>query len=499
MIKLNASNKILNSRFEIVRDIGKYSFEAREISIDLKVFIKFCSSDNKTHQAEFLERGKSMAEEAFLPDIASVYECFPAQDSFPPYVIREYVEGQSTEIYLKEKNCDSADKKLIKSLEIILEVLNVLRDLKIRGIPCEHEPKLSNIFISNIDGKLKYTDLWLTEKSPFSEQSLPIIIGELLKQSFDSECFREADEETRRTISKIQENGYKITEDEITEILEKKKQLRQNQKYSPISLNPIKSALKKTVQESLQSFIDILYQNIPYNMASKLQRDKFSYATILMRKSKTYENTRIMTDEFALTFSAQYNQRLCNASSDLEEDSLKSILVGECSSGLPICWYEEDLEKKDREFLYFQVDETYFIQYMSVINLQDAIKPGRSEIISKRYKSWDSEELGWKLKTKAGKCMNEHATKTVQTQIVLPIYSSYRQKPYGDSDSIIGVINFEWEQQFTLDDAKALGNTLIQIMKNEKFFPNEFVCDLLSIIPGNSLDKSFPNFEVAAA
>jgi hypothetical protein len=498
MINLNSGIKILNNRFEIVERLSDYSFEAKEISINLKVVVKFCSSNDKVRQSEFLKRGRSMAEKAFLPDIASVYECFPAQDSYPACVIREYVEGQSTEIYFKEENCDGADQKLIKSLEIVLEVLKVLRDLKKQKIPCEHKIKLSNIFIDNVDGKLKYTDLWLTKKFTFSEEILPGIITELLKQSLDGKWFYELDEETQ---SKLKVSEIKENESAIAKMLEEKRQERQNQrnkKYSPISLNPIKSALKKTVQESLQSFIDILYQNIPYDIASKLERDKFSYATILMRKSKTDENTRIMTDEFALTFSAQYNQRLCNASSDLEEDNLKSILVGQCSSGLPICWYEEDLEKKDREFLYFQVDETYFIQYVIIINLQDAVKPGRSEIISKRYKSWDSEELGWKLKTKAGKCMNERATKTVQTQIVLPIYGSYRQKPYGDSDSIIGVINFEWEQQFTLNSAKALGNTLVQIMKNEKFFPNEFVCDLLSIIPDNSVDKSFPIYEMAA-
>ena len=251
----------------------------------------------------------------------------------------------------------------------------------------------------------------------------------------------------------------------------------------------IRHALKEQIENGIQTLVNEASNGISL-LPEEDEKERW-YSTVLMRPSTKIGRNRILSERFSTIFFAEYSREKRIASSNWENATnliTTTLLINECSSGLPIRWYRErgNWERDRKKGLFLcNSDKRRFIRYFALKNIKSArFDDPEDNIIKNTYATDESREswprgVGWKLRSEDGS-QSQTMSQNIETEILVPIYSPFSQNRLGSPESILGIANFEWDQKFPDWRIEELGALLATMIQDENCFSlSELICDIL--------------------
>lgn len=299
--------------------------------------------------------------------------------------------------------------------------------------------------------------------------------------------------------------------DEVADLLQRELDLldASKQPAGPIDIvhleqfRRIRHALKDKVEQGVK---DLALSRV---VLPKKGEKQLWYATLLMRPyQQNVDGNKRLMDRFKLIYFAGYSGQRRVSFSDWEKDShliTMSLSIEACSSGLPVRWYRQGSEwARDKDLFIVERESTHnVIRYFALKNVKWArFEDTETNIIKESYATDTARQewpraIGWDMETKEGQ--KRRMSQDIQTEILIPIYNLHSRgsRPVGDSD-ILGVANFEWEEQFSNQRIAEVGNYLATMIQDENCFDlSEFTCDVLPNVTLSNVDVEDQGDEIA--
>lgn len=253
----------------------------------------------------------------------------------------------------------------------------------------------------------------------------------------------------------------------------------------------IRRALKNKVERE----IEFIKKNVDVFPAPR--RKQVWYATVLLRPIAGPDATKQgLADYFTLIYFAEFNQDQLTAVADWDSDprlTHKTLSIDSCCSGLPIRWnaertawrlkYGADFYEVSREHNRSGRDLLrYFALYdMYRARFDDTTHPN---IVADHYATADEipewqRSVGWNL-IDVGTEKPKPMSQDIETEIIVPIYSSVSSNKDEQNDDILGVVNLEWEEPLSHEErAKIAGEIASYIQDDNIFGITRFTCEVL--------------------
>jgi serine/threonine protein kinase len=257
--------------------------------------------------------------------------------------------------------------------------------------------------------------------------------------------------------------------------------------------------IRHALKEKFEKGVKLLTKSEHRVVLPRKKEKQRWYATLLLRPyQQRADGSKKLLDRFNPIYFADHRGARRVAFSDWEKDAhliSRSLSINACCSGLPIRWYrEEENWPKDGDFFHVEPDKHNFIPYFALKNIKFARfqDPG-TNIIKDTYATdmarteWP-RAVGWDMETENGD--KRPMSQDIQTEILIPIYNPLSKggRWVNDSD-ILGVANFEWEEQFSDHRIEEVGNYLSNLIQDENCFAvSEFTCDVLPNITFSDYD-----------
>lgn len=253
----------------------------------------------------------------------------------------------------------------------------------------------------------------------------------------------------------------------------------------------IRRALKEKVEKGLDALATPEDGVLP-----RKEEKQVWYATLLVRPfPQNRLGHKSPMDKFNPIYFADYDGPKRVAFSDWEKDEnliAKSLSIYKCCSGLPIRWYREKNSWDEyRELFDCEMGVHDFIRYFALKNVKWArFKDSRQNLIQQTYATDKAREkwpqaVGWYLETEKGE--EKPMSQDIETEILIPIYDPLAR--IGKASTILGVANFEWEEKFSEERIREIGQYLATfVQEDNRFAVSEFTCDVLPNITLSDYD-----------
>jgi serine/threonine protein kinase len=148
--------QIVENKYEIIKELGKGGmgqvFLGRDLTLNRLVAVKCLNpeiAEKAAARRRFLDEGRSLAKAAH-PNLPTIH--YLGKDNDPPYMVMEFIEGDSLEKILKQHGPMQTDV----AVPIFLEVLDGIKHAHGKGV-VHRDIKPSNILLTH-DGKPKVID-----------------------------------------------------------------------------------------------------------------------------------------------------------------------------------------------------------------------------------------------------------------------------------------------------------------------------------------------------
>lgn len=532
-----------DGRYEIREKLGQGGMgivhKALDRVLGIEVALKFqLPGADSNEKAFFKKEAKAMATltgSMNIVGITNIGTCDKETPNGPepvPYIAFEYLEGGSAKQMLEKCRAEQSFsfEYVVKCIKMGIQASSALGRAHDAGI-LHRDIKPSNLLLRP-SGTVKLSDFGLA-KITFDEAADPTAKGYGTQAYMAPEQFDpEHEPNLKIDVWQLGATLYHMLTDRLPRAAEFQLPSEINQNIPKgvaeyilrmLSTNPHSRPTNcKEVANALQMEIDLLdtkkrlavrteiihleqFRNIRHALKEKVERGLEAlatpeggvlprrgekpiwYSTILVRPFPQRKgDNKIPLNKFNPIYFADYEGQQRMAFSDWEKDAnliAKSLSIYRCCSGLPIRWYGEKNSWDDyRDLFDCQPGDHDFIRYFALKNIKWArFEDPRPNLIKQSYatdKARDAwpQAVGWDLETERGQ--EKPMSQDIETEILIPIYNPLAR--FGKASTILGVANFEWEEKFSEERIREIGQSLATfVQEDNRFALSEFTCDVL--------------------
>lgn len=259
------------------------------------------------------------------------------------------------------------------------------------------------------------------------------------------------------------------------------------------AVEKIRTALKDGVEQR----IELIKNESNYLVPMKGHYKKKWYATLLLRPCD--ENGELV-DYFSTIFFAEYIGDKMTAIAHWDQSHslfYNKLNIGKCCSGLAVRWKPEHVNwRRLYGTDYYETSvEDGKLNYIIFYNVKEAINSEKDNLVKAHYALADKfpgvnpgihNFVGWDLRDADDFNKKVKMSENIQTEIIIPLYRVDKSFDNTKSDEILGVLNFEWEENFgtlgthaSFETVNKIADELHKIAKNNLLAVTKFVGQVL--------------------
>lgn len=251
--------------------------------------------------------------------------------------------------------------------------------------------------------------------------------------------------------------------------------------------------IRRALKDRVKNEIEFLQSSA--NLVPGRQKKPVWYATVLLRPLITApDGSKSLANSFTLIYFVEYTGSKITAVADWDNNAALThtpLPIEKCCAGLPIRWHDERDAWRDQygdNFYWIQPDHQRLGQpkYIILDNVRDArtVAAYRPNLVYDNYATADKvpnwpRSVGWGLidsETREPKLMSQD----IETEIIVPIYSSASSNIEGEMNEVLGVVNFEWDEPFSPQERQYMANEIIHHIHNRHILGvTRFTCEVL--------------------